>query len=167
MTTTIRTIRWARLHGVVTLLGAIVLAPAPARSQPSPQTVTETVVTRRDINGRDDVRERVVTRSTRSRDEERVVIEIYVPSMQEGRLALSQRVNRVTTPTADGSHTVEETEKPNPVAPSEPMRVVQRRLTAVRRTGPDSFVIERQIFERDGNGRLVLVRTETEHTSDR
>jgi hypothetical protein len=155
------------VHGVVTLLGAIVLAPAPARSQPSPQTVTETVVTRHDVNGRDDVRERVVTRSTRSRDGERVVIEIYLPSMQEGRLALSQRVNRVTTPTADGSQTVEETEEPSPVAPSEPLRVVQRSLTTVRRTGADSFVVERQVFERDGNGRLVLVRTETEHASNR
>ena len=150
------------MHGVVTLLGAIVLAPPPALSQTSPQIVSETVVTRRDINGHDAVTERVVTHRTRSQDEDRVVIEVYQPSMQARRLALNQRIERVTSQTTDGSQTVEVTEERNPVAPADPMRVVQRSLTTVRRTGPDSYVIEREIFQRDGNGRLVLVRRETE-----
>ena len=85
--------------------------------------------------------------------------------MEAGRLALSRRVNRVTTVTEDGSQTVEETAERNPVAPSEPMRIVLRRVTTVRRSGTDSYVTERQDFEADGNGRLVLVRKQTEHTS--
>jgi hypothetical protein len=158
--------RWTRVHGVVTLLCVTVLAPMPARAQTNPQSVTETVVTRRDLNGRDAVSEKVVTHRTRSQDGERVVIEIYLPSIEAGRLALTQRVNRVTTPTDDGSQIVEETEERSPIAPSDPMRVIQRSLTTVRRTGTSSLAIERQVFEPDGNGRLVLVRRETQHTSD-
>ena len=109
--------------------------------------------------------EKVVTHRARTNDEERVVIETYLPSMEAGRLALSQRVQRVTTVTDDGSQTVEETAEPNPVAPSDPMRIVQRSLTTVRRSGSDSYVTEQQVFERDGNGRLVLVRKQTESAS--
>jgi hypothetical protein len=71
----------------------------------------------------------------------------------------------VTTVTADGALTVEETAKPNPVAASDPMRIVQRSVTTVRRSGSDSYVTERQVFELDGNGRFVLVSKQTEHTS--
>ena len=42
------------------------------------------------------------------------------------------------------------------------MRIVQRSLTTVRRSGSDSYVTEREVFELDGNGRLVLVRKQTE-----
>ena len=115
----------------------------------------------RDLNGKEAVSEKVVTHRDRTNGEERVVIETYLPSIEAGRLALSQRVQRVTTVTDDGSQTVEETAEPNPVAPAEPMRIVQRSLTTVRRSGSDSYVTERQIFEPDGNGRLVLVRKQT------
>ena len=138
-----------------------------ATAQQSVGTATETVTTRRDrdLNGREAVSEEVVTHRARTEDEERVVIETHLPSMEAGRLALSRRVTRVTTVTEDGSQTVEETAERNPVAPSEPMRLVLRRVTTVRRSGTDSYVTERQEFEADGNGRLVLVRKQTEHTS--
>ena len=120
---------------------------------------------RRDLHGRDAVSEKVVTHRARTNDGERVVIETYLPFMYVDRLELNQRVRRVTTVTQDGSQTVEETEERNPVAPSEPLRVVQRSVTTVRRSGTDSYVTERQVFERDGNGRLVLVRKQSEQTS--
>ena len=154
-----------RRGGIAVLLW-IVLAATTAMAQQSVGTVTETVTTRdRDLNGREAVTEKVVTHRARAKDEERVVIETYSPSIEAGRLALGRRVNRVTTVTDDGSQTVEETAERNPVAPSDPMRIVLRRVTTVRRSGADSYVTERQDFEADGNGRLVLVRTQTEHTS--
>jgi hypothetical protein len=67
--------------------------------------------------------------------------------------------------TPDGSQTIEETEERSPASPSEPLRVVQRSVTTVRRSGTDSFVVEGQVFERDANGRLVLVRKQSEQTS--
>ena len=159
--------RFIRGRGVVAALCWIVLAATAALAQQSGGTVTETVTTRRDrdLNGREAVSERVVTHRARTNDEERVVIETYLPSMEAGRLALSQRVQRVTTVTDDGGQTVEETAKPNPVATSDPMRIVQRSVTTVRRSGSDSYVTERQVFELDGNRRLVLVRKQTEHAS--
>ena len=109
--------------------------------------------------------ERVVTHRARTNDEERVVIETYLPSIYADRLALKRRVRRVTTVTQDGSQTVEETEERNPGEPSEPLRVVQRSVTTERKSGSDSYVSERQIFEPDGNGRFVLVGKQSEQTS--
>jgi hypothetical protein len=156
-----------RRRSVVTALFWIVLAATTAMAQQSIGTVTETVTTRRDrdLNGRQTVSEEVVTHRARTKDEERVVIETYEPSIEGGRRAVTQRVNRVTTVTGDGSQTVEETAERNPAASSEPLRVVQRSVTTVRRSGADSQVSERQVFERDVNGRFVLVRTQIEHIS--
>ena len=143
----------------------IVLAATTAMAQQSAGTVTESVTTRRDLNGRDVVSEKVVTHRDRTKDEERVVIETYEPLIYADRLELNRRVRRVTTVTQDGSQTVEETEERNPGSPSEPLRVVQRALTTVRRSGSDSYVSERHVFERDANGRFVPVLTQTERTS--
>ena len=157
--------RLIRRHGVITVWCWIVLAATSAMAQQSVGTVTESVTTRRDLNGRDAVSEKVVTHRDRTKDEERVVIETYVPLEYADRLALNQRVRRVTTVTQDGSQTVEETEERNPVSPTEPLRVVQRSVTTVRKSGDDSYVSERQVFEPDGNGRPVLVRKQSEQTS--
>ena len=157
--------RLIRPYGVLAVLFCVVLVATTAMAQQGVETVTEKVTTRRDVNGRDAVREKVVTHRARTNDGERVVIETYLPSPQEGRLALSQRVQRVTTVTDDGSRTVEETEEPNPVAASDPIRIVQRSVTTVRRSGSDSYVTERDVFELDGNGRLVLVGRQTQYTS--
>jgi len=156
--------RLIRRRGVMAVLLCIVLATTSAMAQQSVGTITETVTTRhdRDLNGREVVSEKVVTHRGRTNDEERVVIETYLSSIEAGRLALSQRVNRVTTVTGGGSQTIEETAERNPAAPSEQLRVVQRSVTTVRTSGNDSYVRERQVFERDANGRLVLVHKQTE-----
>jgi hypothetical protein len=152
-------------YGVATVLFCVVLAATTAMAQQSAGTVTETVTTRRDLNGRDVVSEKVVTHRAQTNDEKRVVIETYLPLEYSDRLALNRRVRRVTTVTEDGSQTVEETEERNPGSPGEPLRVVQRSLTTLRRSGSDSYVSERQIFEPDGNGRFVVVRKQSEQTS--
>jgi hypothetical protein len=159
--------RLIRRRGVMALWSCIVLAATTAIAQQSAGTVTETVTTRRDVNGRDAVSEKVVTHRARANDEERVVIETYLPLEYADRLALSRRVSRVTTETQDGSQTIEETEERNPASPSEPLRAVQRSVTTLRRSGSesDSYVSERQIFEPDGNGRFVLVRKQIEQRS--
>ena len=71
-------------------------------AQQSAGTVTESVTTRRDLNGRDAVSEKVVTHRDRTKDEERVVIETYAPLIYADRLELNRRVRRVTTVTQDG-----------------------------------------------------------------
>ena len=157
--------RLIRPAGVITVWCWIVLAATTAMAQQSAETVTESVTTRRDLNGRDAVSEKVVTHRDRTKDEERVVIETYVPLMYADRLELNRRVRRVTTETRDGSQTVEETEERNPGSPSEPLRLVRRSVTTERKSGNDSYVSERQVFELDGNGRLVLVRKQREQTS--
>lgn len=150
---------------VITVSFWFVLAAATAVAQQSAGTVTETVTTRRDLNGRDAVSEKVVTHRVRTNGEERVVIETYLPSMEAGRLALTQRVNRVTTLTKDGSQTVEEIEEPSRVSSGDPLRVVGRSVTTMRRSGSDSYVSDRQVFELDANGRFVPVLTQFESTS--
>ena len=156
---TVRPTKWfVGRRGATALSLWVVLSATPAMSQQSAGTVTETVTMRRDVNGRDAVSEKVVTHRARTNDDERVVVETYLPSIEAGRLMLSQRVTRVTRVMSYGTETVEETEERNPAAPSEPLRVVQRSVTTLRRSGTDSYVSERQVFEADGNGRLVLVR---------
>ena len=80
-------------------------------------------------------------------------------------MALKQRVRRVTTVTGDGSEAVEETEEPLGGSPYEPLRVVRRSVTTVRRDGPDSCVTEQRVFQRDVNGRFELIQTQTGRTS--
>ena len=157
--------RLIRRGGVISVWCWIAFAATTAMAQQSAETVTESVTTRRDLNGKDAVSEKVMTHRDRTKDEERVVIETYVPLIYADRLELKSRVRRVTTATRDGSQTVEETEEHNPVAPSEPLRVVQRSVTTVRKSGNDSYVTERQIFERDTNGRFVPILTQTERTA--
>jgi hypothetical protein len=155
-----------RSRVVIGLLWAV-LAPAAATAQQSAGTETETIATlrNRDLNGTVSVDEKVVTHRTRTNDDERVIIETYLPSIEAGRLALARRVRRVTTVTHDGSKTVEDTEERNRASPSEPLRVVRRSVTTMRRSGTDSYVSERQVFELDVNGRFVPVLSQVEQAS--
>ena len=84
--------RLIRRYGVITFLFWIVLAATTAMAQQSVGTV-ETVTTRRDLNGRDAVSEKVVTHRARTNDEERVVIETYLPSI---RRVASRSANELT-----------------------------------------------------------------------
>jgi hypothetical protein len=155
--------RLIRPAAVVTV-GWVVLAGTVATAQQSTGTVTESVTTRRDVNGREMVSEKVVTHRERTGDEERVVIETHAPVLYADRLELNRRVRRVTTVTQDGTQTVEETEERNLGSPGEPLRVVERSSTTVRRSGGDSYVSERHVYQRDANGRFVPVLTQTERT---
>jgi len=134
-----------------------------ARIAGSEHTEEETVQ-RRDVNGTLAVEEKYVSRRSTANGQEDVVIETHAPYADgSSRLALSQRVHRTTTATADGgSYTVEEIESRNPAAPGDPMRLTSRTVTTVRQIGSGRWVTERQVFERDVNGRLQLVVNETE-----
>jgi hypothetical protein len=79
------------------------------------------------------------------------------------RFVLNARVHRTTSTTDDGgSSTVEDVEERNAVAPSDPLRLIRRIVTTDRRVDNDRRVTQRQVFERDVNGRMRLVVEETE-----
>ena len=103
--------RLIRRRGVMAVWACIVLAATTAMAQQSLGTVTETVTLRRDLNGRNAVTEKVVTHRARTKGEERVVVETYLPSIEAGRLMLSQRVTRVTTVMSYGTQIVEQIER--------------------------------------------------------
>lgn len=138
----------------------------------SVERVEEETVQRPNLNGALVVSDRLVTRTSESTGENRVVIETYSQGAEgfvrsDTRLALQQRVRRSTTVAADGGRsTIEEIEARDPVAPGDPMRVTRRTVVTVRNAGPGRRVIERQVFERDVNGRMVLVTTDTEESPE-
>ena len=47
------------------------------------------------------------------------------------------------------------------------MRVIQRILVTERRVTSGRWVTERQVFERDPNGRMILVTNETEDATEK
>ena len=132
------------------------------------ERLEDATIQRRDLNGTLAVEERRATRVSTTNGREHLVIEIRAPYADgSSPWALSERVQRTTTPTADGGrHTVEEAETRNGVAPSDPLRVSRRTVTTVRHTGSGRWVTERQFFELDANGRLVLTGTEEEDRQD-
>jgi hypothetical protein len=152
-------------YGVVAALCALLTGTTAAAQQTCGMRDESLATVRdRDLNGNRSVSERVVTHRSGTSDEDEVIAETYVPSIEAGRLALSRRVRRVTTRTSDGSRTVEEVEEPNPVAPSDPPRVVRRSVTTVRQSGTGSST-ERQTYQRDVNGRFELICSESERSS--
>jgi hypothetical protein len=155
-------------YRVVVAAFVAVLTGTAAAAQQTIGTAGETVATFCDPDlNRTRLSERVVTQRSRTGDEDQVITEIYRPSIEAGRMALSRRVRRVTTATSDGSRTVEEVEAANLAAPSDPPRLVRRIVTTVRESGTGSSATEREIFERDVNGRFVLVCSESERSAGR
>jgi len=134
----------------------------------SAERVEEETIQRPNVNGALVVSDRVVTRTSESDGLNRVVIETYSQGADgfvrpDSGLALQQRVRRSTTVGADGGRsTIEEIEARDFVAPSDPIRVTRRTVITVRNAGPGRQVTERQMFERDVNGRMVLVTSDTE-----
>ena len=111
--------------------------------------------------------ERNVTHRFEANGVQQEVIETFSPdtpgSNWSDRLTLRARVRVSTTPTPDGGRqTIEEVESRNDAAPSDPIRVVRRVVETVRNVGPDRWVTERQVFERDVNGRLAPISIERE-----
>jgi hypothetical protein len=152
---------------VVAAFAAVLTGTAAAALQTS-ATLGDTVSTFCDPDlNRTRLKERVVTHRSRTGDEDQVITEIYRPSIEAGRMTLSRRVRRVTKATSDGSRTVEEVEAANAVTPSDPPRIVLRIVTTVKDSGTGSSAIEREVFEKDVNGRFVLVCSESERSSGR
>jgi len=133
------------------------------------ERMEEETIERRDVNGKLAVEERSVIRRSNADDREQEVIEIHAPYADgSSPLALSQRIHRTTTATADGGRsTIEEVESRSPIAPGDPMRVTLRTVTTVRQIGRGRWLTERQVFERDVNGQLRAVINETEETAGR
>jgi hypothetical protein len=130
----------------------------------------EETIRQPDLNGTLWERQRSVSRVTRENGREDAVVETF----DQGRYAagstthttMSGRMRRTTTPRGDGGHQiVEEVEERSLVAPDEPLRVVRRVVETTRRTGSGGWEMERQLFERDPNNRLILIASETEETS--
>jgi hypothetical protein len=138
------------------------------RNPTATERVEEETIHRPDINGTLALSERIVTRRSEVNGQEQLVVETYSPDAEGflrtgGPVALRQRVRRSTTAASDGGQSiVEEVEARSRVSPSDPMRVVQRTVVTVRNAGPNRLITERQVFERDVDGRMALVMTETE-----
>ena len=124
-------------------------------------------IQRKDTSGRLTVSERNVTRRSEANGRKVEVTETFGDNGQGSTrpatpMGLSQRVTKTTTAAAGGgSSTVEEVEGRNLAAPNEPMRVVRRVVETVRTLGSDRSETQRQVFERDPNGRMVLVSSNT------
>lgn len=139
----------------------------------SAERVEEETIQRQNLVGTLVLGDKVVTRTSESNGDSRVVIETYAQDAEgfvraDSHLALRQRVRRSTTVSADGSRsTIEEIDARNPVAPNDPMRMIRRTVVTVRSVGPGRSVTERRIFERDVNGRLILVAEDTGESTDK
>ena len=133
--------------------------------------VDEDTVLRPDLNGRLIATERTITRRSGSDGRDEMLVEAYAPSAwviagYDGRLALSHRIRTSTMETADGGRTtIEEVEQPNPAAPGDPVLVTQRTVITVRSLGSNQWVSQREVFERDMDGRMVSVLRKNEQTS--
>ena len=134
-------------------------------------SLEDETIQRRDPSGRLAVSQRNVTRRTEANGRVVEVTETFGDNLQvrtrpDTPMGLSQRVTRTTTATTGGgSSTVQEVEARSLAAPNEPMRVVRRIVETVRTVGGQSET-QRQIFERDTNGRMVQVSSDT-NTSQR
>jgi hypothetical protein len=144
-----------------------------ARERGPSDRMEEETIERLDLNGKLIVDERNVTRRSDANGQEHVVIETYAPYADgflrhDSELALSQRLQRTTRTTADGGrHTVEDVEGRSQVAPGDPLRLIRRTVTTVRPIGGQRWVTERQVFERDVNGRLALLFNDVEERTGR
>lgn len=146
---------------------------ADVRNNGSTERQEEETVIRPDMNGVLGISERNVTRRSAAKGREDVVIERYVPRdpgavhRSTSRMELNERIRLSTTTAADGSReTIEEVEGRNPQAGADPIRVRRRVVTTVRPLGGDRSLVERQTFDLDPNGRLVLTATEHREGSE-
>jgi hypothetical protein len=110
--------------------------------------------------------ERRVTRQFKKDGQDQTVTEMYSQGLRgsvwvSNVLQLNERVQVTTTAMPDGGQqTIREVEGRNPVAPTEPLRVIERTVETFSRVGPDRWEIRRQVFGLDGNGRVTPIVTE-------
>jgi hypothetical protein len=130
-------------------------------------SLEDETIQRPDTSGRLAVSQRNVTRRTVANGRVVEVTETFGDNLQgstrpETPMGLSERVTRTTTATAGGgSSTVEEVEARSLAAPNDGMRMVRRIVESVRTDGSGRTETQRQIFERDTNGRMVQVSSDT------
>jgi hypothetical protein len=142
-----------------------------SRETSASERVQEQTIQRLDVNGRVAPVERTVVQASTANGREEEVTETFAPYLDRlpasgSGLTLSARVTRTTTKSADGgSSSIEEVEARNPAAPGDPMRVTRRIVTTIRSIGADRTVTEREVFERDVNGRLQRISSEVEESS--
>ena len=131
------------------------------------ESLEDETIQRPDASGRLAVSQRNVTRRTEANGRVTEVTETFGDNRQgltrpDTPMGLSQRVTKTTTAaTGGGTSTVEEVEGRNIAATNEPMRVVRRIVETVRTVGSGQSETQRQVFERDTNGRMVLVSSDT------
>jgi hypothetical protein len=133
------------------------------------ESLEDETIQRQDASGRLAVSQRNVTRRTEANGRVTEVTETFGDNRQgstrpgfDTPMALSQRVTRTTTAaTGGGTSTVEEVEGRSLAAPNEPMRVVRRIVETVRTVGSGQSETQRQVFERDTNGRMVPISSDT------
>jgi hypothetical protein len=134
------------------------------RTAGATERIEVATIQRLDPNGALTPAERSVTRRSVANGQDQLVIETYsrnVGAAVSDPLALNQRLRVTTVGTADGGRqTIRELETRNPVAPNEPLGVVERTVETVRTIGRDRWEVQRQDFGLDGNGRLAPVITE-------
>ncbi len=133
---------------------------------PSERLEQETIE-RPDLNGHLAVVERTVVRQFRADGRDHLVVESYAPYASvwpsaDRRLVLVERLHRTIAATADGTSTVDEVEGKSLVAPADPLRIIRRSVATEHRLGAGRLVTDREVFERDVNGRLRLVSESSE-----
>ena len=130
-------------------------------------SLEDETIQRPDASGRLAVSQRNVTRRTEANGRVMEVTDTFGDNRQgltrpDTPMGLSQRVTKTTTAAAcGGNSTVEEIEGRNIAATNEPMRVVRRIVETVRTVGSGQSETQRQVFERDTNGRMVLISSDT------
>ena len=130
-------------------------------------SLVDETIQRRDASGRLAVSQRNVTRRTEANGRVVEVTETFGDNLQgltrpATPMGLSPRVTRTTTAAAGGgSSTVEEVEGRSIAAPNEPMRVMRRIVESVRTVKAGQSETVREVYERDTNGRMVLVSSDT------
>jgi hypothetical protein len=150
---------------------AIERRAAETRQTGASQRSEAQTIERVDLDGHATIVERTVSSRSGATDPDDEVVERHIPYVDPlrgstGGLALGEQIHRTTTKTADGGRsTVEEVQGRNPVSPGDPMRVIRRTVTTVRPTGPNHWTTEREVFERDVNGRMTRIAAETEASS--
>jgi hypothetical protein len=135
------------------------------------EVLEEETVRSLDGNGRLTLSERTITRRSNNNGSDQVVIEVYsteIPGLARGPgspLELEERIRVTTTPTVNGgSQTISETEARIPGVANGPLQVIARTVETVWQIRPGLKETQRQIFGRDGNGRLVPIKDEREET---
>jgi hypothetical protein len=125
--------------------------------------VEEETVRLLDGSGKSTLSQRTITRRSRRNDSDQVVTEIYSRYVlgeardPDSPLVLDRRIRVTTTPDMKGgSQTISETESRAPSSANGPIQVVKRTVDTVRQIGPDAWETQRQTFELDGSGKLVL-----------